>query len=121
VVAASGGRVDLDVEVQAPPWVTAHDLVADENGRPLVLTSDGHDGYDATVGTAAGQAFATPLGSAGVVRLHARVTVHPSRDSFYVFVARGARIEPLGPGEAFGYTNPVYVDTDGNGWQPPLR
>jgi hypothetical protein len=35
-----------------------------------------------------------------------------------VVLARGGSLSPVGSGSAIGYTNPVYVDVDGNGWQP---
>lgn len=120
----SDGTVPLEITLQAAPWVTANDLVVYENGRPLALTRvAGQDAFTATVAAAATEPFVQTLGDAspgrsGVVRWHATVRARPSRDSFYVVVARGGSLSPVGSGSAIGYTNPVYVDVDGNGWQP---
>lgn len=124
VVRASGGAVDLELDVQAAPWVDVRSLVLFENGRPLALTSDGRGGLDAsnTVGAAGwGIALdATSPGRSGVTRLRATVHLRPTRDSHYLALARGGSLAPVGAGDAFGYTNPVYVDVDGNGWQPAM-
>jgi hypothetical protein len=125
VVRATGGTVDLDVEVQAAPWVDVRSLVLFENGRPLSLVSDGRGGFT-TSNTAGAMGWVLPIdamapGRAGVVRLRATVRARPSRDSHYLALARGGSLSPVGAGEAFGYTNPVYVDVDGNGWQPSPR
>ncbi len=121
VVRASGGMVDLELEVQAAPWVDVRSLVLFENGRPLALASDGRGGITAS-NTAGASGWAMPLdaqspGRSGAVRLRATVRVRPSRDSHYLALARGGSLSPIGAGDAYGYTNPVYVDVDGNGWQ----
>lgn len=118
------GTVPLEITLQAAPWVSARDLVVFENGRPLALTRvAGEDAFTATVATAATEPFVQTLGDAspgraGVVRWRATVRARPTRDSFYVVLARGGSLSPVGGGSAIGYTNPVYVDVDGNGWQP---
>jgi hypothetical protein len=45
------------------------------------------------------------------------VHLRPARDSHYVALVRGGSLAPVGAGDAYGYTNPVYVDVDGDGWQ----
>lgn len=123
VIASNNQPVDLAVEVQAPAWVNARTLAIFENGRPLALTPDGRGGYDARVATDA-TGITVPLdmtapGRDGVVRLRATVHLRPTRDSFYVLVARGGSLAPVGTGDAFGYTNPIYIDVDGGMWEPP--
>jgi hypothetical protein len=121
----SDGAVPLEITVQAPPWVTARDLTVFENGRPLALARvAGQEAFTATVATAATEAFVQTLdgsspGRGGAVRWRATVRARPARDSFYVVLARGGSLSPIGAGSAIGYTNPVYVDLDGNGWTPP--
>ena len=121
---ASDGTVALEITLQAAPWVTARDLVVFENGRPLALTRvAAQDAFTATVATAATEAFVQTVGDAspgrsGVVRWRATVRARPTQDSFYTVLARGGSLAPVGSGSAIGYTNPVYVDLDGNGWQP---
>jgi hypothetical protein len=118
VVAATGSSFDLDVEIQAPPWVPAREFSVFENGRPLGLVSDGSGGFDARQ-PAAGDSLAAPIASSGVVRFHGVVHAHPTRDSYYVIVARGDALALVARGNAFGYTNPVYADVDGGDWIPP--
>jgi hypothetical protein len=45
----------------------------------------------------------------------------PGQDSWYVFVVRGSgNGRPVFDGAPYAYTNPVYVDADGDGaWTPP--
>lgn len=118
VVAASGTTFDLDVEVQAAPWVPATHFTVYENGRPLALVSDGAGGYD-TATPVAGASLVAPLANAGVVRYHGTIHLHPTRDSYYVVVANGDSLAPVAHGSAYGYTNPVYVDVGGGAWMPP--
>ena len=119
------GTVPLEITLQAPAWVRPSDLVVYENGRPLALARvTGADAYTAVEATADGDPYvqtvdAASPGRAGVVRWHATVRVHPSSDAFYVVVARGASLSPVGSGSALGYTNPVYVDLAGDGWNAP--
>jgi hypothetical protein len=121
VVRATGGMLDVELDVQAAPWVDARSLVLFENGRPLALVSDGRGGYNAQ-STIGASGWATALdaqspGRAGAVRLRATVHLRPARDSHYVALVRGGSLAPVGAGDAYGYTNPVYVDVDGDGWQ----
>lgn len=120
---ATDGTVALDVEAQAPAWVHPRTLSIFENGRPLALVADGRGGFDARLATTAAETRtaldATSPGAMGVVRFRATVRVHPTRDSHYVVVARGDSLSPIGAGDAMGYTNPVYVDTAGDGWTAP--
>ncbi len=118
VVRATGTTLDLEVEVQAAPWVPATNFSVFENGRPLGLVLDGSGGVETSQPTA-GASLTIPLGSTGVVRFRGAVHLHPSRDSHYVIVARGGSLAPVAHGSAFGYTNPVYVDVDGGDWMPP--
>ncbi len=117
------GTVPLEITLQAAPWVNPRDLVVFENGRPLALTRVGtEDAFTAAVATAVTDPFVQTVGDAspgrsGVVRWHATVRARPTRDSFYVVLSRGGSLSPIGAGSAIGYTNPVYVDIDGNGWQ----
>ncbi len=120
---APGGEVALEVEVQAPGWVSPRSLVLYENGRPVSLTPMGSGvflGREATAETDPFVLTLTPTspGAEGARRLRATVRLRPTRDAFYVAVARGGELSPVGAGNAFGYTNPVYVDVEGDGWRP---
>ncbi len=119
LVRATGGMAELEIEIQAPAWVPVTRFSLFENGRPLSLTSTGMDMYDTTIATSAA-GVATAVTGTATVRWHGTVRVRPMRDSTYVVVARGTTLRPVEANDAFGYTNPVYVDADGNGmWQPP--
>ncbi|MBI5517656.1 MAG: CehA/McbA family metallohydrolase [Deltaproteobacteria bacterium] len=117
VVRPEGGVVDLELEVLAAPWVPARTVELYQNGRPMQLTPDGRGGYDAREATT-NEGLTLALAPMGSVRLRATVHLRPTRDSFYVVIARGGSLAPVGARDAFGVTNPLYVDTDGNGWQP---
>jgi hypothetical protein len=109
--------VDLELEVLAAPWVPARTVELYQNGRPMRLTPEVRGGYDAREATTA-EGLTIALAPMGSVRLRTTIRLHPTRDSFYVVIARGGSLAPVGARDAFGVTNPLYVDTDGNGWQP---
>lgn len=124
VVPGAGG-VTLEVTVQAPPWVRPGTLAVYENGRPLTRTmSMGGNAFAAAPATAATEPLTWSLEEGGsdmpTARWRGTFRVNPSRDAYYVFVVQGASLSPVGGGNAFGYTNPVYVDVDGGGWSPPI-
>jgi len=52
------------------------------------------------------------------------ITVNPARDTWYIAVAEGSSdLFPVFPGKRpYSFTNPVYVDVDGNGaYDPPFE
>jgi hypothetical protein len=116
-VRPEAGVVDLELEVFAAPWVPARTVELYQNGRPMTLTPDGRGGYDAREATAA-EGLTIALPALGSPRLRATVHLRPTRDSFYVVLARGGSLAPVGARDAFGVTNPLYVDVDGGGWRP---
>lgn len=122
-VVTATGEVSLDITVQAPSWVSLNNLAIFENGRPLTRTmSLGSNDFRAEVATLATQPLTWSLAEGGqdapTARWRATVRVRPSRDAWFVVVARGGSIAPVGAGDAYGYTNPIYVDVDGDGFSP---
>lgn len=122
-VVAATGEVSLEVTVQAPSWVRVDNLAIFENGRPLTRTmSLGGNVFSAEVATLATQPLTWSLteggGDAPTARWRGTIRVRPSRDAWYVVVARGGSLSPVGGGSAYGYTNPIYVDVDGGGFSP---
>ncbi|MFO0606984.1 MAG: CehA/McbA family metallohydrolase [Polyangiales bacterium] len=123
VVRTTGGTADLELDVQAAPWVDLRSLALYENGRPVALVSDGRGGFTtSTTAPSGGWAFALGAdapGRSGATRLRATVRVRPAADAYYVAVVRGGSLAPVGAGDAFGYANPTYVDVNGDGWRAP--
>lgn len=117
-VSPTSGAVSIELDVQAPPWVPAQSIALFENGVPLTLVSTGTGTYDGAPATTA-TGLTLPLAAMGTQRLRATVRVRPTRDSYYVAVARGGSLAPYGRGSAYGYTNALYVDVDGGDWSPP--
>ena len=55
--------------------------------------------------------------------IHAEIELETTEDAYVVFVARGVKeMYPLVPGQTpFAFTNPIYIDADGGGYDhPPL-
>jgi hypothetical protein len=99
----------LRVKVQAAPWVKANRLEVFVNGvRERELT------LDASTANAANP----------VVRFDADIPLALSRDAWVIVVVSGdgtlGDIAPPGA-QPFGFTNPIYVDVDGNGRFDPPR
>ena len=101
LVTAVQGQVILHLNVQAPSWVVVDTVQLIENGRII-------------------QTF--PLNAAnGVVRFDQNIYVNPYRDSWYILVAKGSKaMRPLvhdspTPVTPLGFTNPIWVDQNGDG------
>lgn len=124
LVEARGGVVALDLRVAASPWVPVDEVRVLHNG--VVVRR-----FDATTRPALRPAPAQRLGASrhGATRLHARFELPLARDG-WLLVEAGARldetpapdplVDPLVPGWfAWAFTNPVFVDAGGDGYQPP--
>lgn len=124
VVSLGGaGAADLQVRVQAPSWIGVSGLEVYGNGRPLWLRKDGAGVYQQVAADAAGAVLTAPIDAKdgrGAVRLDGVVKVTPTRDTWYVVVVRGSgTLLPVAGVTPYGYTNPVYVDREGDGWTAP--
>lgn len=94
--------VALRAVAQAPAWVTVTQVELYANG--LFVES---------------RAATAPTG-ADTTWLDTTFDVTPTRDTWYVVVARGpSPAQPVFGGGAFAFTNPVYVDVDGGGFTAP--
>lgn len=102
--APAGAPGEIAVKVQAPPWVAV-------------------DRVQVVVDGAVTQTLQVDTPTEDVVRFDEVVTVDLSGDAFVIMVAEGdSDMAPLYPGrEPFGFTNPLFIDHDGDGsWTPPL-
>lgn len=104
-VTVDAGPVRLDLRVQAPAAIDVDRVVVHVNcDRVLMVPADDRD---------------------GVVKLDATVTLDVEEDAQVVVLAYGEAPYPRGletPPSTLprGFTNPIYVDRDGNGrWDPP--
>lgn len=96
-VSLSGGQGMLNIVVQAPSWVET---------KTLTITANGEDIQTIEL-----------VGGEEVVRFNGAVPISPERDTWYVVRVEGEKkIYPVYPGSLpYSFTNPVYVDADGNG------
>ena len=112
----------LNIKVQAPAWVGVSTLEVYENGRPLPLNRTGPAALEAVAAGTVGATLAAaiqPTDGHDAVRFDGAVKVAPTRDAYYVVVVRGAgSLRPVAGSSPYGYTNPIYVDTAGDGWTP---
>ncbi|MDI7267526.1 MAG: carboxypeptidase regulatory-like domain-containing protein [Myxococcota bacterium] len=120
VVPMAGTEVDIYVQAEAVPDVDVSTLHVLANGRPLYLRRDGSR-IVAEETAAGGGVLSLPLlpddAMDEVVRLATEVVHAPSRDTFYhVFVTGIGSMGPLPSSGPFAYTNAVYVDVDGGGF-----
>jgi len=104
IVTDTDGQTTLAIRVQAPSWITVDTLKIYSSGGLLkTITLDpatGPELYNSTI------------------------TVNPARDTWYIAVAEGSSdLFPVFPGKRpYSFTNPVYVDVDGNGaYDPPFE
>ncbi len=90
----------LNLEVQAPSWITCHKAELVENGEVI-------------------QTFDIPE-STDVIRMSETITLAPKKDSWYVLIAYGDKpMAPMiqgleKPVLPLGFTNPIWVDVEGD-------
>ena len=97
VVTAADRPVTLHISVEAPPWIPVDRVEVVSNGAVL---------HDFAVGDRTTQ-----------VRFQKDVAVRPARDAWYLVIAssnRGWEL-PFERYRSFSFTNPIFVDVDGNG------
>ena len=119
IVKAYGGEVVVELWVFAASWIDVSRLEIYANGRPLRLQVVANDVFEfENPENPAPFYVPLPFGdiSGEVERAHTFVHLYPKTDTYYVFVVKGqGSLEPVGRGSPFAYTNPVYVDADGDG------
>jgi hypothetical protein len=108
---AEGGRLGVELEVRAPPWIGIEHADFLLDGKPALHV------------LASGAERATK--SSRGVRLRFRGTLPIAADGFVVVVVRGTTtLDRTLPGTTVvpvAFTNPIFVDGDGDGrWSPPL-
>ncbi|MBM4048819.1 MAG: hypothetical protein FJ279_27265 [Planctomycetes bacterium] len=108
VVTDTDGKVTLNVVVQAPSWVDVSEIEVIGNGRSLQTIGVGRIG--------------------AAMKTQRTLNVPLTRDTWFVVIARGEEslapvVPSRGKGPAvtpFAFTNPIWVDTNGNGkFDPP--
>ncbi len=89
--------VKLKVKVQAPSWMDVKKLTVVANGKEI-------------------QNVDIP-DSKNVVRYNGELLFKPEKDTWYVVIVTGEKdLSPVYPGaHAYSFTNPIFVDVDGNG------
>ncbi len=101
VVDASSGKVELQVKVQAPAWISATKLYVNlggVEGKPITLDSSTADPKNAAV------------------RYNGKIELKPAKDTYvHVAVTGSGSLAPVSRGSPFAMTNPIYLDVDGNG------
>jgi hypothetical protein len=99
---APGGTAEIEIVVQAPPWMDVDRLVVIANGAEAHARDLGPGDADP----------ANP-----VVRFRGTIALRAERDTWYVVHVRGSRsLDPVVTGaRPFAFTNPIFVDVDGNG------
>jgi len=119
IVKAQGDEVLVEIWVLAASWMDVSRLEIYANGRPLHLQVVANDVFEfENPENPAPFYVPLPLGdvSGSVERAHTFIHLYPKSDTYYVFVVKGeGSLEPVGRGAPFAYTNPVYVDADGDG------
>jgi hypothetical protein len=98
----------MHIRVQALPEISVDSVFVFGNGVPVAV-------------------FKVPE-SRAVDRFVQDLELHPTRDTWYCVISRGYKNVPIGlviddggPINPAGYTNPIWVDVDGNGAFDPLN
>jgi len=115
--ATPGQPTVLELTVQAACWVPVDTVEVVANGKTLMKID---------LGRKVGRA--TPMGPGkparcNAIRLRKTLKLTPKRDTWYVVVARsttGLKVLRNKATSVFGFTNPVWIDADGDGrFTPP--
>ena len=106
-VKLDGESIELQVRVQAAGWISCDSVLLVANGQVV-------------------QAFDVS-NSSDVVRFQKTLAVSPEIDTWYLVIAKGSRsLTPMVkdggvPNLPLGFTNPIWVDADGDGKYTSLR
>jgi hypothetical protein len=118
------GTVDLEIKVQAAPWIPVDEVRVIKNGCVVQC-------FNGTTSTAVTPRPADPYeqSAANVVRFDATVSDTVAGDSYYVVEAGpnmppGGTVPPVDPvvdsvapkNFPYAFTNPIFVDADGGGY-----
>lgn len=120
------GDVTVDLTLRAASWVDLSRLEVYGNGRPLHLTEVAGVLLQNEIPEDTDPLWVPiPLPNTTpteVERLRTMVHLYPKVDTWYVFLVRGGQsLSPVGNDTPYAYTNPLYVDADGDGtFTPPL-
>ncbi|RMG19077.1 MAG: hypothetical protein D6729_06085, partial [Deltaproteobacteria bacterium] len=132
--ASPGASVEITVQIQIPDWLTIDtiDLYANTTGLEAKPYEQMNDlpapsqtlsvdlSQEATVPGAGIADANTPYRRWVITRTF---TVTPTEDTWYVVLVRGSEASGfpalLEPAPALTFTNPVFVDADGGGYQAP--
>ena len=98
----ASGPLQLEVKIAAASHIRVDEFTVFENGRPLVSRAVGPEDADP---------------SDPAIRFLGTVTATPAADAHYELEVRGGSNQPFAD-SSLSFTNPVYVDTDGNGFVP---
>lgn len=133
LASTAGAAVAVEVEVQTPAWMTLETVDLYVNVvEPLLVDPVSYieEQLPPTLTAALEPVEAAEIAAEGAVqhrrqRWRARFELTPERDAYVVAVVRGGRsLWPVTLGRGvrpLGFTNPVYVDVDGGGYDdPPL-
>lgn len=104
LVPDTDGSVTLRIDVQSPKWVPVETVEVIRNGE--VLTT-----YEVN----------EPAGEDKALRFAAELIVKPKRDSWYAVIASSDKRwgTPFDNYSSFSFTNPIFVDANGNGYFDP--
>ncbi|MEW5851726.1 MAG: CehA/McbA family metallohydrolase [Myxococcota bacterium] len=115
VDAASGVTIELSVD--APSWLSGPmTLTVFRDGRPLHLRNE--SGVLVEDAAAPASVDVAPACSGALCHNVLSIQLRSTTDAWVVFVVRAQKeAGPVGQGSAYGYTNPVYLDVGGDGWE----
>jgi hypothetical protein len=107
--------IRLSVQLEAPTWITSESITVFEGGRPVPFVST-RTGWRQARDGETDIHYELPAHGHERIRFEHELLVSPKTDTWYVVLARGAGNGlPVFSGKPFAYTNPIYVDIDGNG------
>ena len=103
IITDRDGTVSLSVEVQAAPWIPVDNIEIVSNGKVI-------------------ETFAIEdVDPKERVRFAKDIIVQPTNDAWYLVIATSERRweKPFENFSSFSFTNPIFVDIDGNGYFDP--
>jgi hypothetical protein len=120
---ASGGNVNLNIEVKAAPWIPVDEVRVIKNGCVIACFND------LTAPAVSAQPAFDDQTAAGVVRFTGVIPDAVTEDSYYVIEASpnlpasgSPAVDPIVNAVAagafpFAFTNPIFADFDGSGYE----
>jgi hypothetical protein len=119
---SNGQPVTVNVEARFPEWMDVNSVAIYANSTGTETDAKGAPPKDLPTPTATPEVTSTVENGVGKATATAQLTLN--KDAWIIVVVRGTKelfpVVGKGGDKPFAFSNPIFVDVDGQGWTPPV-